>query len=164
MANITQYSNDIKNEAAIMYAVKGSYAQVARTMNIPEDTVYGWSRNYDQWDDLIKNVQDEKTQEHRAKYVQIIDKAQDITLAKLGEATAAQANIIAATATDKVRVIDGMPTSIKSDGGTQALLKQFIDLADSYRLRNTNVIANETHSQVVGGGKNEGPDNSDNPV
>jgi len=164
MANITQYSNEIKDSAAVLYAIKGNYQIVANTLDIPYDTVYYWGKNYDRWDEVIKEVQSEKTQELRAKYVEVCDLAIEQAKAKMSEASSQQAATISGIFFDKVRVIDGMPTSIKSDGGTQALLKQFIDLADSYRLRNTNVIANETHSQVVGGGKNEGPDNSDNPV
>ncbi len=83
---------------------------------------------------MVHSVQQEKQQEHRATYARIVSEAQQRTLEALPEATAAQAAIIAATATDKVRVIDGMPTSIKGESNSiKMLAQQFADLSQAQR-------------------------------
>jgi len=60
-----------------------------------------------------------------------VDKAQEVALEKLPEASAQQAMIIAATGTDKIRLHDGMPTEITGKVGTIAdLAKEFNKLAN----------------------------------
>ena len=121
MANITQYTIEQKNEAAILYAIEGSYKRVATKLGYPKDTVYSWSKNYEGWDALITQVQTEKAAEHVANYTKIVDKAQAITLEKLDDCTASQASLVACQAQDKALLLLGRPTSIRSAGGTQAL-------------------------------------------
>ena len=153
MPNITQYTLEQKQEAAILYATVGSYAQVAKQLDIPKPTVWQWSRKWDEWDNLVKQVQTEKADEHRAMYARIVDEAQAITLAKLPEATAAQANIIAATATDKVRLLDGQATTISSKVETiGSLSEQFQRLAADIKAKTVQVI-DVTPDKDGGGGK-----------
>ena len=113
MGNGVSWTQDQKQQACIQYAIEGNLAKIARDTGIPRTTVNEWSKQ-EWWVESIVTVRHEKLDEHRAKYVQIVDKAQDQVLLKIGDASAAQANLIACQATDKVRLHDGMPTSISS--------------------------------------------------
>ena len=69
----------------------------------------------------------------------MVDKAQDIALEKLPDASAAQASIIAATATDKGRLLLNQPTSITGKG------QSIDDLAKAFnKLANRNVVSVQT--------------------
>jgi hypothetical protein len=166
MANIT-YTREQKQEAAILYATVGSYAKVGRMLDIPKVTVHWWANNWDEWDALIEQVQTEKAKEHRAMYSRIVDEAQAHTLAKLPEATAAQANIIAATATDKIRLLDNQPTRITGQiDSIQGMADEFKSLAHAVRNQQVINVIDVTegpHEQGPGRGKNQDQDNSDNP-
>ncbi len=122
---VGRYSDQIRQQAAIEYATCGNIATVSKSTDIPETTLCMW-KNSGTWDNIITEVRTQKQEEHIATYTKIVDKAQAITLAKLPEATAAQANIIAATATDKTRLLLNQPTSISGKGeGIQELLATF---------------------------------------
>ena len=110
----TEWTQEQKSQACIQYAIEGSLAKIERgPLSIPSPTVCGWKKEA-WWVELSEQVRSEKAEEHRAQYVQIVDKAQAQVLLKIGDASAAQANLIACQATDKVRLHDGMPTSISS--------------------------------------------------
>ena len=116
-------------------------------MDIPKETVFSWSK-HEWWDNLIASVHTEKAAEHRATYARIVDEAQVQVLATLDQATAAQANIIAATATDKVRLLDNMPTSITSKTETMTdLAKQFQALARDIKAKTVQVIDITPHNK-----------------
>ena len=78
-------------------------------------------------------VHDEKAEEHRAAYVELVDLAQKQVKAKLPEATAAQAMVIAGIGTDKVRVHDGMPTSISASQDNRQLAEVCKELSRTMR-------------------------------
>ena len=123
-----RYSQAIREQAAIAYALNGNYTKTGREMDIPKETVFSWSK-HEWWDNLIASVHTEKASEHRATYARIVDEAQVQVLATLDQATAAQANIIAATATDKVRLLDNQPTTISSSAQTpQQVADQFMKM------------------------------------
>lgn len=113
----SKYTDEQRIEAAIQYAATGSLAKVEQLTGIPDSTVSDW-RKQEWWDEAVGKVRSEKEAEHRAKYSQIVDKAQAVTLAKLDDSSAAQANLIACQATDKVRLADNMPTSIRGDSSS----------------------------------------------
>ena len=143
------YTLEQKQEAATMYAVLGSVSKVARKLDYPVPTVQSWSTDWDGWVTTVTNVQEEKAAEHRAKYSAIVDEAQKQTLAKLPEATAAQANIIAATATDKIRLLDNKPTHISGKADSiEALSDEFIKLARSVK-EQTKAIENQQVINVI---------------
>ena len=136
----SKYTDEQRHDAAIQYAVLGNMKKVAKQTGIPRTTIISW-RKQDWWDELIAEVRGEKADEHRAKYIELVDLAQQVTLEKLPQASAAQASIIAATATDKVRLHDGMPTEITGQsGGTQALIKKFDALADRWDEKQAKVV------------------------
>jgi len=78
----------------------------------------------------------------------LVDKAQQVALEKLPEASARDAMIIAATGTDKIRLADNMPTAIigKSDD-MEALAKQFDQLAQSFKEKQVNVVKTQDESE-----------------
>jgi hypothetical protein len=149
VTNGSKYSDEQRTQAAIHYAVTGSLVKTEAATGIPDSTIGTWKKQ-DWWEELVGSVRNEKGEEHRAMYSQIVDKAQRITLEKLPDASAAQANLIACQATDKVRLHDGMPTSIvdKSES-MQALAKQFDALAQSFKEKQVNVVAVQEESEEL---------------
>jgi len=148
---LTHWTKDQKQEAAIHYAIYGSLAKIERELGIPEATVGTWKRKGDAvWVETVAEVQGEKGEEHRAMYVQIVDKAQKQVIKALPKANAAQANLIACQATDKVRLHDGMPTAITGKSENMAALaKQFDQLAQSFKEKQVNVVATQENSEEI---------------
>jgi len=141
VARGSKYTDEQRISAAVIYAAKGTYSAVIREMNIPKSTLSNWSKA-DWWDDVLVEVRTEKRNKHRAMYSKIIDEAQQQTLDKLPDANAAQAHLIACQATDKVRLHDGMPTSItKNATGLDAMVKKFEAIADAYNERQARVVS-----------------------
>ena len=142
MANITQYTTEQKQEAAILYAITGSFTKVAKKLDFPWQTIQSWSKDYDKWDVIISDVQQAKAKQHRARYSKIVDMAQKQTIKEIPNASAAQANLIACQGTDKIRLLDNQPTTIRGEagiGGLQALADQFLTMAER-RLEQDNVL------------------------
>ena len=136
----SKYTDSDRNEAAIQYAVLGNMKAVAKATGIPRTTIVGWKKT-DWWQDAITSAQIAKADEHRARYSELVDKAQQVALEKLPEANARDALIIAATSTDKIRLFDGMPTAItgKSEG-MEALARRFQELSEQVE-RDRNVVS-----------------------
>ncbi len=128
----SKYTDEQRIGAAVLYAAKGTYSAVVREQGIPKSTLSNWSKA-DWWDEVVVEVRTEKSGEHRANYVEIIDKAQQQTLKALPRANAAQAHLIACQATDKVRLHDGMPSSISSNLDTRDLAEQWKELSRTMR-------------------------------
>jgi len=139
-----RYTREQKQQAAIEYAIRGSYTQVGLHLDIPKATVIGWSKTYEGWDEVITQVHAEKEQQHRANYSKIIDLAQQVTLDKLPEATAAQAHLVSCQATDKTRLIDNRPTSISSNAGSQDAIKGLIEQFKKVSRENRDITAIKT--------------------
>ena len=130
----TEWTKEDKQKAAIHYAVYGSLTRTGNELGIPVETVGSWKRRADEsWVATVANVHDEKAEEHRASYVELVDLAQQQVKAKLPEATAAQAMVIAGIGTDKVRVHDGMPTSISANQDNKALADVCKELSRTMR-------------------------------
>ena len=144
VTNGSKYSDEQRTQAAIHYAVTGSLVKTEEATGIPDSTIGTWKKQ-DWWEELVGNVREKKGEEHRAMYSQIVDKAQRITLEKLPHASAAQANLIACQATDKVKLHDGMPTAITGKAESKEdLLKKFADIAREY---NRNVVSVQEESE-----------------
>jgi len=145
--NGSKYSDQQRMEVAILYAISGNMKKVAKDTGIPRTTIVGWKQS-DWWQSAVAKVRDEKADEHRALYSELVDKAQLVALKKLPDATAQQAMTIAAIGTDKIRLHDGMPTEITGQsGGTQALIKKFNDLADAWDEKQANVIQTQDKTE-----------------
>ncbi len=143
----SKYTDQQRMEVAVLYAVSGNAKQVAKDSGIPRTTIVGWKKQ-DWWHDAVTRVQSEKADEHRAKYSELVDKAQQQTLDKLPDANAAQAHLIACQATDKVRLHDGMPTAItgKSED-MNSLAAEFRALSAKWEEKQVNVVAVQDESE-----------------
>ena len=139
-----RYTREQKQQAAIEYAIRGSYTQVGLHLDIPKQTVIDWAHKWEGWDAIIMQVHSEKEQQHRANYSKIIDLAQQQVIAKMGDATAAQANLIACQDTDKIRLIDNRPTSISSSTGSQAAIQGLIEQFKKVSRENRDITAFKT--------------------
>ena len=134
----SKYSDEQRMEVAVLYAVSGNAKKVAKDTGIPRTTIVGW-KGQDWWQDVVGQIRAQNNDKALAKYAQMVDKAQDIALEKLPDASAAQASIIAATATDKGRLLLNQPTSITGKVGSIA------DLAKEFnRIANESVVSVQT--------------------
>ena len=149
MSKQVSWTQEQKNQACIQYAIEGNLSKIERDQGIPHNTVSDW-RKQEWWVELNDKIRHEKAQEHRAKYVQIVDKAQEQVLLKIGDASAAQANLIACQATDKIRLHDGMPTSISSQDNKE-LCEVWKEL--SRTMRDHKVISVQAQSNKDGSHK-----------
>ncbi len=128
----SKYTDEQRTEAAIQFAVLGNMKQVSKRTGIPRSTIIGW-RDKDWFNELVTTALSEKREQHIAKYCQIVDAAQDVTLEKLPDASAAQANLIACQATDKAQLLSGMPTAITTNHDTRALAEICMELSRTMR-------------------------------
>jgi len=128
------YSRATKEQCAAQYAVEGNISKVARDNGIVRETVQKWAQQ-DWWVDLCPTLHHEKTDELRAKYVDVCELAIDQTKAKLPEATASQAAVISGVFFDKTRLIDNAPTSISAKQDSMSdLVKKFEAIANDNRV------------------------------
>ena len=123
---VGRYSDEVRERAAIEYAVCGNMTQVSKAMDIHYKTLSAWKAK-GLMDETIAKVQSEKADEHRATYSKIVDLSQQQTIKTIGEASAAQANLISCQAWDKIRLSDNMPTTIRGDSQTM------LELADTFK-------------------------------
>ncbi len=138
------WSLEDKTQAAIQYAITGSLTKVEKATGIPDATVCTWKQQ-DWWVELVGEVRKEKAEEHRAQYSRLVDKAQKKALKLLPNTTSAkEAMLVACMATDKVRLHDGMPTSISGQSaGIQALAQQFKELSEKWDEKQVKVVDNQ---------------------
>jgi len=128
----SKYTAEQKANVAIQYSIHGNMKKAARQSGVPRTTIIHWQKQ-SWWNELISEIRSAKADEHRAKYSELVDKAQEVALEKLPEASAQQAMIIAATGTDKIRLHDGMPTAITGKvGSIDDLAKAFNKLANQH--------------------------------
>jgi hypothetical protein len=125
----SKYTDDQRLNAATEYAIKGSFVKVSESTGIPDSTLRGW-RDSEWWDETVAMVRDQKHSEIRARYVEIIQAAQDQTIKELPNATAQQAATVAGIAFDKVRIADNLPIKLTGDVSVEALAQQFQDMYD----------------------------------
>ncbi len=134
----SKYSHEQRMAVAVQYAIHGNMKKVARQSGIPRTTIISWQKQ-DWWDELISQVRSAKADEHRAKYSELVDKAQQQTLDKLPGATAQQAMVIAGIATDKLYRADNLPSTLIGSVGSIA------DLAKEFnRIANESVVSVQT--------------------
>ena len=145
VAGRSKYTDEDRTQAAIHYAVSGSFAKIEQDLGIPDSTVAEWVKA-DWWDDIISTVRAAKADEHRATYSQIVDLAQNKALELIPKMTDAKAAlIIAATATDKVRLADNLPTTIRGDSESMK------DLAAKFALLSQeHQVIKQDHENIQG--------------
>ncbi len=118
----SKYSHQQRAEVAIQYAVSGDLEAVAKATGIPQATIIGW-KHLDWWDAVVDGVRHEKAEEHRARYSQSVDDAQQVALEKPPEASSRDATITAA-ATDKSGSHDAMPAATTAESTDMAALAE----------------------------------------
>ena len=137
----SKYTDVQRKEACIQCAITGVMSVVSRDMNIPEATLSEWKNHSDWWDGIFEEVRSAKADEHIARYTQLVDEGQRIALEKLPEASARDAMIISATATDKARLLMNMPTSISGKSSDlTALAERFKAIEASHRAIQSTVV------------------------
>ena len=143
----SKYTAQQRADVAIQYAISGNMKRTAKAAGIPRTTIISWQKQ-DWWHELIAEIRGEKSDEHRAKYSELVDKAQQIAPEKLPEASAAQAHLIACQATDKIRLFDGMPTEI-TDKSTDmvALANEFRKLSQQWDEKQANVVKTQDKTE-----------------
>jgi len=76
---VGRYSDAIREQAAIEYAVCGNMVQVSKAMDIPRACLIDWKDNWPRWVETTTKVQHEKQDQLRAKYVDVCELAIDHT-------------------------------------------------------------------------------------
>ena len=139
----SQYTDMQKQQAAIEYCILGNLQAVSDSIGIPRRTLNDW-RTAQWFIDLVTELRHSRQDEHITKYLALVDAAQARTMEALPDATAAQASIIAATATDKARLLLNMPTSIRGDSATvQSLAEQFRQLSRDHQAIQSSVVSSQ---------------------
>jgi len=137
---ISKYTEDVRHEAAIQYAITGSFHKIGEKLGIPDSTVRTW-RGKEWFDDIVAMVREEKSQEHRARYSQLVDLAQAKAIDSIDKASPKDAMLIACMGTDKIRLADNLPTSISGKAESMtALAKQFQALSEQWAEKQARVI------------------------
>jgi hypothetical protein len=136
VGNGSKWTDEDRRNAATVYAVKGSLSAVERDLDIPRTTMVKWKQS-DWWDEIVGEVRHEKADEHIAQYTALVSDALNHAHATLDQASPKDALIMAATATDKARLLLNQPTSIKgTDASINEMAQMFADLSrEQQRLR-----------------------------
>ena len=143
MAAGSKYSDDQWREAAVLFAVKGTAAVVSRELSIPEATLSNWRRT-EWWETIVDEVRRQNEELARARYAELVDKATAQALERLPEASAKDACTIAAISTDKLRVLQNLPTRITATTDSlEKLARQFEAISESYQERCVDSIQGE---------------------
>lgn len=143
----SKYDAEKHYEAAALFAVYGNITKVADVMGIPSRTLSDW-RHSEWFGEIVKTVNEEREEEIRANFSNIILKAQDQirdsiengdeVLTKDGSTKRVKmkgkdAAVVASIAFDKNRISLGKPTRIADTGGLDAMLKKFEEIAAQNR-------------------------------
>ncbi len=145
------WSQDKKAQCAITLLTCGSIKQAAKQCHVPVKTLGHWALHDEYFIDKVASLQDEKSIEHQNTYGLIVDKAQQITLEKLKDASAAQANLIACQASDKALLLAGKPTKITSNSDSiEHYTKLFQDIANQVEAEQLRRVNSITASTSVG--------------
>lgn len=148
----SKYSDEDRRNVVVNYALYGNQEKVSEIVNIPSSTISGWRNHSDWWDDLLAEVRNAKQDEHIAKYTQLVGDAIDYAHANLDKASPKDALIMAATATDKARLLLNQPTSISGKSSDMtALAKQFEELSKKWDEKQVNVVSVQQQPNIEDG-------------
>jgi len=145
----SKYTDQDRRQAVLEYAIYGSFTRVAKSMDIPRQTLSAWKRT-DWWEPLLSEVQQEKNDQIVAGLGRIAEKAiletedrlenGDVYVAQ-GKVTRApvkakDAVLIGAVAVDKRQLLLNKPTSISGGSGSKKiedLIKKFQDISQAHK-------------------------------
>ncbi len=145
----SKYSDEDRRQAVLEYAIYGSFTRVAKSMDIPRQTLSAWGRT-DWWKPLLSEVEHEKNTEIAAGLGRIVEKAISETEDRLenGDVYVAQGKVtrapvkakdavlIGAVAIDKRQLLLNKPTSISGNSGSQKiedLVKKFQEISRQHK-------------------------------
>ena len=122
----SKYTDTEKLNAAVIYLSFGNLNKTAQATNIPQRTLYDWSKS-DWWDKLCTRIRQEKRTEFDAGFTRIIDKAINHIENQLdsGNVSARDAATIMGITFDKRQVLNMQPTSITKSLNINDLHEQF---------------------------------------
>ena len=145
----SKYSDQERMSAATQYAITGLLTKTSKSTGIPETTLSSWTKS-DWWVEAIAKVRSEKTEEHRARYSEILSLSQDRMVEDMPNATAQQASIIGGVAFDKLRLIDNQPTSISGKAESMSTLaNEFRALSAKWEEKQSRVVSTQNDTQVI---------------
>ena len=153
------YTDDQKIKAAVSYAHKGSFSEVARDTGIPRTTLIGWSK-HGLWDDAVVKARQQITDKILAQNLAIATKANEVVLDRLenGDSVVTKdgvisvpmkgrdAAVVGGIMQDKAARDLGLPTQIHAqaaDAQIQAFIKEFKEISESYREKQVKVVSTQ---------------------
>ena len=155
----SKYCDQVRRQAVLEYAIYGSFTRVAKSMDIPRQTLSAWGRT-DWWKPLLSEVEHEKNTEIAAGLGRIVEKAISETEDRLenGDVYVAQGKVtrapvkakdavlIGAVAIDKRQLLLNKPTSISGSSGSkkiEGLIKYFQDISQRHQEQLTASVVSE---------------------
>ncbi|MFC1665389.1 hypothetical protein ACFL17_07145 [Pseudomonadota bacterium] len=149
------YSKDDIRLAASLYAVNGNMSQTSRQTGFPRITVLDWRNNKNEyWVQQYNATRQEKTEEMRAKFADIIEKGIAELEKKIPNGNVSQLVIMIGTLFDKIRLLDMLPTSIPGKASSKKLdelAAQYEKIAEASRKKaGTNNPQNGSESPSTG--------------
>jgi hypothetical protein len=140
----SKYSEAKKMDCAIRYALCGNGRKVAKATGVSEQRISDWKKT-EWWDEITRQVRNEKTDELRAKYQEAAIAALDHSMDKLPEASAHQAATISGIYFDKTRIIDGLPAAYTAVGeNMKSLAREFQKLSGELaKDRNKKIVSEQ---------------------
>ena len=143
----SKYGNQERYQAVVAYLVNGTLTGASKSCGVPVTTIYDWKQT-EWWDALTEQVRNEKEDEFRAGFSRIVGaankrvedalengetkliKGKDGYEERLIPVNAKDAMITGATAYDKLRLSENLPTRISATDGTQGIQARLEELAD----------------------------------
>lgn len=141
----SQYSDEDRRLALILYNQHGSCVKVSEHSHIPERTVNDWTHS-DWWEDELAVIREENKDLIRASITRIVTKGFDNIedriengdeyITKDGQKDRKKASLrdlgtVTGIAFDKLRLLNNEPTSIQGKADIEATLDQFRQLAQA---------------------------------
>jgi len=148
---VTVWTREQKQQAAMLFAVNGVMSKVSQETTIPETTLSTWKREDSEWLELVTEVRSVKADEHRAMYSQLVSEAQAKALELLPTTKCAKtAMLVACMGTDKVRLHDGLATSITGKAESMdSLAQEFKKLSAKWDEKQVKVVSTQEDTQVI---------------
>lgn len=150
------YSDDDRREAVAQYLMLGTYKKVGQAMNIPRSTVWKWGQS-EWWAELIQEAKAAVSDRFKARCRTIIEEGTEEILDRIEngnevntkhgiarmKVSAGELAKVSGIFYDKLRIEEGLPTSIIDSGGSKKMLES---LADEFRRiseRNNRVVSDQ---------------------
>ena len=147
----SKYTDEQRTQAAIQYAIQGSFAKIEQELSIPKSTVHSWKQE-EWWVEIVEQVRTEKADELDGVLTQLIDNSYAHALSELekGNVTYSQAVIGGSVAYDKQRLGRNQPTSISGKAESMSsLANEFRALSAKWEEKQAKVVSTQNDTQVI---------------